>query len=140
MTFRYQRIPFHGHDPRKPLIARPYIPVYLHGNGEQTKSPYYALLDSGADKVLFPADLAREAGISDVNAGGSVESAIGIGGQRVTINYYNLMLQVLGDERKLPIEVGFSEHIFVPLLGRSFFIHFTHVVFSEGKEMVELKS
>ncbi|MFH1192708.1 MAG: hypothetical protein V1656_00075 [Candidatus Jorgensenbacteria bacterium] len=41
-------------------MPRPYIPVYLIGKTKSTPSPYYALLDSGADKVLMPADLAQE--------------------------------------------------------------------------------
>jgi hypothetical protein len=61
VKFHYQKLPVGKfRDPGAPLIARPFIPVYLIGYSQRTESPYYALVDSGADGVLFPADLARD--------------------------------------------------------------------------------
>jgi hypothetical protein len=138
MKFRYQKIPFFGHDPRKPLIPRPLIPVYLHGKERSIRSPYYALLDSGADNVLFPADLTKEINIADI-AQGRRESIIGIAGQRAEAYFFDLELQILGDTRRLLTVIGFSDQIFIPILGRSFFAHFKSITFSETKGEVELK-
>ncbi len=139
MRFRYQKFPAHGSNPRDPFIARPYVPVFLHGAVASTKSPYYALLDSGADAILLPADLANEVGISDIKKGKGPQATIGIAGQRTDIYYFDLALQILGDVHKLPCEIGFSEKIFIPILGRSFFRHFKSVIFNETKEEVEFK-
>jgi len=139
MKFRYQKFIIGDHDPTKPLVARPFIPVYLHGNGKKTVSPYFALLDSGADRVIFPGDLAVEVGISNIETG-EPEPTIGIAGQKADVYYHKLALQVLGDGKTLPTDVGFSKDIVLPILGRSFFHHFRAVVFAEGKEEVELKN
>lgn len=69
MKFRYQKLPLFGHDPRKTLVARPLIPVFLVGNNQKTPSAYYALLDSGADRVIFPADLAVLVGVTMIESG-----------------------------------------------------------------------
>ncbi|MBI2034016.1 MAG: clan AA aspartic protease [Candidatus Liptonbacteria bacterium] len=140
MKFPYQKLPVHqSPDPSTPRIARPYIPVYLHGEKQSTPSPYYAMLDSGADNVLFPSDLAKEVGIADIKTGKGPFSTIGIAGQRAATYFHNLKVQVQGDSRQLPVMVGFSDNIIIPLLGRSFFKHFKEVVFNEEKERVELK-
>jgi predicted aspartyl protease len=124
-------------DPSRRLVARPFIPVSLHGLSRST-SPYYALLDSGADSVLFPADLAEAINLGYI-ATGRFERAMGIAGQTAEIYYHNVRIQVLGDSKKLPIEVGFSHHLLIPILGRTFFRHFRAIVFKEEKEAVELK-
>lgn len=139
MKFRYQKFVLGHHDPTKPLVARPYIPVYLLASSKRTVSPYFALLDSGADSVLFPADLAAEVGIDDI-AGGRFEPAIGIAGQKADVFYHRAQIQVLGAPTLLPIEVGFSKDLLIPILGRTFFRHFRAVVFGEAKEEVELRT
>ena len=68
MKFNYQRFALGAHDSRKSLVARPFVPVHLVGNGMKTRSPYFALLDSGADRVLLPGDLAAEVGITGTAA------------------------------------------------------------------------
>ena len=139
MKFRYQKIPFYGHDPRKPFIARPFIPVYLYGKIKKAASPYYALLDSGADTILFPSDLAKAIGINDIT-NGKLELVIGIAGQKAEIYFHAAELEIVDDSRKLSVTVGFSDAIFIPILGRSFFRHFKSVIFSEPKEEVEFKN
>lgn len=120
MKFSYQKLPFAGHDTRQPLIARPILPVYLHGQKSSTPSPYYALLDSGADKVLMLAELAGFVGINDFTKG-RLEPTIGIANQRADVYYHdNLSIEVVGHSKKLSTSVGFSDKIFLPILGRSF--------------------
>lgn len=120
-------------------MPRPYVPIYLLGKMKRTESPYYALLDSGADRIIFPSDLANEVGIDNIKLDGRYEPSIGIGNQTVDIYYHNLKLQILGDARELATEVGFTENMAFPILGRSFFGHFRSIVFNETKEEVELK-
>ncbi len=136
MKFKYLKFP--EADPSKPFIGRPLVPVYLHGENISTESPYFALVDSGADYVLFPADLAIAVGIEDINTGEKGE-IVGIAGQKAAVYYHNLELQIQGSDRKLPVEVGFSKEIYMPVLGRSFFRHFRSVNFSEQQEEVELR-
>jgi len=138
MKFPYQKFILGGQDPNRPLVARPFVPVYLCGNTKKTRSPYFALLDSGADRVLFPADLAVEVGIEKIEIG-KLEPAVGISNQKADVYYHKLSLQVLGDMRTFPIDVGFSRQISIPLLGRSFFRQFKVVMFNELKGEVELK-
>lgn len=139
MKFKYQKLPIGNYDSRKSLMPRPYIPVYLLGKTKRTESPYYALLDSGADRIIFPSDLAKEVGILDIKNDGRSEPALGIGNQTVEIYYHPLKLQILGDIREIAMEVGFAENMSFPILGRSFFKHFRFVIFNETKEEVELK-
>jgi hypothetical protein len=138
MKFKYQKFPFEGADPNRPLIARPLVPVYLLGSSLKTESPYYALLDSGADRVIFPADLAEAVGVTDIRTGRS-ESTMGIAGQRADVYYHQLALRILGDSEALKTEIGFSEQIALPILGRTFFVHFKAVAFAEAKEEIELR-
>ena len=117
------------------MAARPFVPVYLFGPGGSIQSPYYALLDSGADVVLLPSELGKEAGVDVVS--GKSYGVIGVGGQKVSVYYHNLELQLVGDSRKLSTIVGLSDQIFTPLLGRSFFQHYKKIIFSEPKGAVE---
>lgn len=101
-------------------------------------SPYYALLDSGADRIIFPSDLALEIGINNIKTGRS-EPTLGIAGQAADVYYHQASLQVVGDARKFSVEVGFSEKITLPILGRTFFAHYKAVIFYEPKGTIEFK-
>ncbi len=139
MKFSYQKLPIHqSADPSAPRVPRPYIPIYLHRGSFSTPSPYYALLDSGADNVLMPEELAEIVGIDDIKTGKGPARIIGVGGQAVDTYFHEIDIRVQGDSRKLPVSIGFGK-IEIPLLGRSFFRHFRSVIFEESKERVELK-
>lgn len=127
-----------GH-PNRPFVARPYIPVYLSNDSRRTESPYFALLDSGSDTVMFPTDLAKKIGIDDIKTG-HFAPAVGIAGQTADVYYHDLFVQVLGDATPVPVQVGFSDALVIPILGRPFFRHYRAVVFAETKEEVELRS
>ena len=139
MKFGYQKFLLGPQDPRKPLVARPLLPVYLVNAERRTRSPYYALLDSGADRIIFPADLAEELGIERIESG-LLEPTVGVANQRTNVYFHRLVVQVAGSDRALPVNVGFSREIGLPLLGRSFFAHFKSVSFAEPKEEIELKN
>jgi hypothetical protein len=139
MIFSYQKLPLFGApDPRKPLVGRPLIPVFLVANNKKTPAPYWALLDSGADFVIFPGELAPLVGIEDVETGRR-DQIIGVAGQKAPIYYHDVNLQVAGDTHVFPITVGFSSQVSLPLLGRTFFARFKQVVFEEMKERLELR-
>lgn len=61
MKFPYVKLP--SFDPRRPWVIRPLIPVVIEAN-HQTSPEFLALLDSGADRCLFHADIARALGLS----------------------------------------------------------------------------
>lgn len=138
MRFPYQKFIIGSYDPQKPLTPRPFIPVYLHRDGQRTRSAYFALLDSGADRVIFPADLAQEVGLTEIETG-VLEAAVGIAHQKADVYYHALGLQLMGDPKILATEIGFSRDVYLPLLGRSFFRHFKRVTFDEEGEEVDLK-
>lgn len=96
----------------------------------------WALLDSGADGVIFPAKEARRIGIANVEAG---RPAFGVGVGRAGIFYHDLELEVLGEGRILSLEIGFADSLIVPILGRTFFVHYREVIFRESEEAVELR-
>jgi len=135
LKFQYQKLPFIG-QPNKAWISRPYLTITILGNGKQTK-PFYALLDSGADTVLLPAELAVEIGIADYKSGRH-EPVAGIIGKADSY-YHDAEIQVSGDTRKTSVEIGFMEKLTIPLLGRTFFGCFNSVVFKEAKHTFELR-
>ena len=105
--------------------------------------PFFALLDSGADEVLMHSGFATALGIEDIKTG-ILNKTLGIGNQIVDVYYHdNVEIQVVGDDRKLKIRVGFMEsnepRQIIPLLGRTFFKHFKVVIFEENNERIELK-
>lgn len=136
MTFRYQRFP--GSDPTKPFIGRPVMPVVLVRGVLRTPAPIYALLDSGADTTIFPAEIAEMVGILDPE-GGEREQTMGIAGQTAIVYYHECGIQLVGDNRLIQMSIGFSEQITLPLLGRAFFAHYKSVAFHQAKEAVEFK-
>lgn len=141
MKFSYQKISIHQDaNPSAPRISRPYVPIYLHGKNESTPSPYYALVDSGADQVLMPSELAELIGIKNIKkTERNPAQTVGVGGHITDVYFHDLEIQMQGDARKLPILVGFAKNIETPLLGRTFFKHFKAVIFEENKERIEFK-
>ncbi len=141
MKFPYQKLPIHqSADPSTRIVARPYLPIYLHSKAGSIDSPFYALLDSGADNILMQAELAEAINITDIKMGRGPIKIVGVAGQVVDVYFHEVEIQVLGSDQKIPVLVGFGEGIELPLLGRAFFEHFRKVTFDEQKEEVELHS
>ncbi|MGH9461121.1 MAG: hypothetical protein ACRD1X_07875 [Vicinamibacteria bacterium] len=88
---------------------------------------------------MFPSDLAKQVGISDIKTG-RFAPVVGIADQTADVYFHDLFVQVLGGATPVPIQVGFSDTLVVPILGRSFFRHYRAVVFAEAKQEVELRS
>ena len=112
----------------------PSVPVSISSSSKTTPYMFNALIDSGADSSLFPADHGRVIGIN-------IESVPprkigGIGG--IIIGYrHDIVLHVAGKD--FVTYVDFSDKCEVPLLGREgFFDLFKRVDFNEQKHKIVL--
>ena len=120
--------------PSSPLLPRPILPVRLIGN-DRSRS-VWALLDSGADRVIFPAREASRIGIASVESG---RRPVGVGVGRTDTFYHDLALEIIGEGRILYLEVGFTDSLIMPVLGRPFFRNYREVTFREAEREVELR-
>ena len=107
------------------LFFRPVIPVFLTADGNSFG--YEALLDSGADYSIFPAEIARELGIN-FEAGTKTEfGGIGKDGKKPVGYFHKITLQLESDS--FETLVAFSDDIAdygYGVLGQiGFFDHFT---------------
>lgn len=136
-------------DPRtgeESTVYYPAINVVLTGN-HRVGRPIEALVDSGADINLFPADYAFAFFKIDkrVFAKGVKKSILGIGGKVVDALGHRVTLKIVGVGIQFKTLVYFSpEHDAIPLLGRKgFFDRFKRVSFDEhgrGLELTPLSS
>jgi len=135
MKFDYQKQPVLD-DPGKSWIARPYIPVELSHEGKNVR--VYALIDSGADTSLFHSSLGRELGI-DVESGRK-SSFFGIAeGPGVNVYIHTILVQVVGDDTPIDMEVGFTDSKGVgAILGQSGFFDHYIVRFDRSKNRLEV--
>lgn len=120
------------------IIHKPYIPVNLSSEitGKHTKSSIMCLLDSGADKNLFPVELAKSLGISLKE--GAAHTMIGIGG--IMIQSYSHKVSLSVRDYTFEADVFFSADQQTPLLGREgFFSAFHKVTFDQHEFRVELE-
>jgi hypothetical protein len=86
----------------KKWISRPLIPVIIFGPKSNIK--VLALIDSGADKCLFNAQIGREIGLEVEK--GKPETFMGIEGGRLVAYIHKIKLQVVGIENIIEIEAG----------------------------------
>jgi predicted aspartyl protease len=100
--------------------------------------PYYidSLIDSGADRNLFPAYFAKKIGINIKK--GKPRKIRGIGNVEIEAYTHSVMIYV--KNRRYQTVVDFSEQQQIPLLGRNgFFNLFKRVAFFEKLNLVELE-
>lgn len=95
----------------------------------------YALVDSGAEKCIFPSEIGRALGL-DVKSGkkGPIR---GIDDIENTAYYHEIEVVIGG--RTLKILVGFMEKIPLPILGHDGFFDKFEIKFDYRKRVVELK-
>lgn len=137
LTFDY--IPIPRKDPKTQKIVGetyfPFIPIQLHFK-EAVRS-FYALVDSGAERNLFPAELGELIGIKIKM--GKLASIFGIGQHEIE-GYTHVVNLSLGRITNFNTEVDFSFEQNVPLLGRNgFFDFFRSVSFRERRKIIELR-
>ena len=97
MKFKYKKI--------LPGLIRPIIPVLLQYKQNNPIS-YEALVDSGADMCVFPAEIGELMGIN-IRTGhkGSLSGVIGKSG---VVYYHSIEIEIGGN--KTTISAGFSEN------------------------------
>ena len=83
-------------------VIRPIIPVTLKYKGKTIS--YEALIDSGADTCVFPAEIGELVGI-DIKTG-KVGDLVGVIGRAEKIYYHTLDIEIGGNTTQ--IEAGFS--------------------------------
>lgn len=138
IQFDYSVFPIVDHDKNVvEIIHKPYIPIKLSYDrtDKSTDASVMCLLDSGADKNLFPVELAKSLGISLKE--GSIHTMIGIGG--IMIQSYRHQVNISVQDYTFRSDVFFSPDQQTPLLGREgFFNAFKKVIFDQYELRVEL--
>lgn len=138
--FRFKYLPLPKRDLKtKKIIGEVHIPIvpirisYAYRLGR----PFHSLVDSGAERNLFPADLGEILSMK-VRKGKSID-ILGIGG--VQIKGYTHKIRLYVGTVSFSTEADFSYQQQVPLLGRTgFFNLFKRVVFDENKKILDLES
>lgn len=135
-TFKYLPIP--KRDPKtQEIIGEVHYPVVpiRASYGHRLGRIFHALIDSGAGRNLFPAELGELVGIS-IRKGKAVDIR-GIGD--VEIKGFTHKIKIYIGTTGFHTEADFSCEQQVPLLGRDGFFHFFRsVTFQENEKVVKL--
>ncbi len=115
-------------------VARPIIYFSLNYRHGKMFGPMGALIDSGADYNLFPAEIASALGISLRKGIEKINE--GIGGKRVkTFRHSGIKIFIEGYSFETTIDFG--EEISVPLFGQQgFFDKFKQITFNRREEEI----
>lgn len=109
-------------------ITRPFVKIRLKYNHKIDKFPTVCLLDSGADRNLFPSQWGQVLGINIYK--GVERTHTGIGGTKLTSYTHNVGLYF--GSYLFQTEVDFSDIQIFSLPGRvGFFKYFKSIVFDE---------
>lgn len=113
----------------------PVVPVRLSYKHKLGNFMIDCLLDSGADRNIFPSDYAKILGINVKK--GTVVEHIGIGGASLLAHAHKVKLFV--GTYSFETVVDFSDDQTIPLLGREgFFKYFKKVSLNQESKLVEL--
>jgi hypothetical protein len=116
-------------------IYRPLVPIQIYFNNKASLL-FEALVDSGADKSLFPMDIGTQIGIDFSTI--KPNKAKGIGG--MIIKTYSAEIDLKLKNFKFQIKADFSQQIDYPLLGREgFFDLFTKIEFQPSRKRLVLE-
>ncbi|MBI3282938.1 hypothetical protein HYZ70_02575 [Candidatus Curtissbacteria bacterium] len=115
-------------------IARPIVKILLNYKHGKMIGPFSALLDSGSDYNLFPAEVAIALGI---NLRKGIEKINeGIGRRRVK-TYRHSGIKVFLEGHSFETTIDFGEGISVPLFGQQgFFDKFRKITFNRKEEEI----
>ena len=141
MQFSYKRYP----NPNGIAITRPVLPITLQNlrTSQPSKIGYEALVDSGSDRCIFPADLADLLDI-DLRASTKILYVAGVvAGERRPIYLYPIEIEVGGrGGPMLEVLAGFMPDFSKSghgLLGRNgFFDQFSFVKFKNLANVIEI--
>ena len=115
-------------------MARPRIRIRLLYGSRFVE--LLALVDSGADDCIFPAEVAQDLGIPLDDE--RTMKYRGVGSGHITAYFADIVIDVGGT--RFPLYAGFSDApSVVPLLGQAGFFDRFEVRFNRPKEIVELK-
>ncbi len=116
-------------------VFRPTVPIQISYKDKVTTS-FQALIDSGSDRNLFPAEIGELVGL-DIKKG-ETRPIHGIGGVKISSFTHEITLYI--EKCKFVTMVDFSYEQQVPLLGREgFFSLFKRVDFNHRKKEVHFK-
>jgi hypothetical protein len=121
--------------PIKKWLSRPLIPVIILG--PKSNIEILALIDSGADKCLFNAQIGREIGLEVEK--GKPETFMGIEGGRLIAYVHKIKLQVVGIENIIEIEAGFVDSPAADaILGQEGFFDAFKIKFEKDHNIIEI--
>lgn len=137
MKFKYLKVKLNSAPPYtdKKYHLRPVIQIMLKNEGNVIR--YRALIDSGADCNIFPAELTKLLGI---NLDECIKSSMtSISGDRIEVYYKEIIIIVGGIE--LSTVAGFAYHLFQGqgILDQNGFFDKYPVKFTFSKEEIEIK-
>jgi hypothetical protein len=136
LTFPYVELPIRN-PATKILVGtifRPLIPIQI-GYQDKFSLTFEALVDSGADKSLFPLEIGQQIGIDFSKI--KPNNAKGIGGKE--IKTYSSAILLKTKRQTFKTEADFSSEIDYPLLGRDgFFGLFSKLEFDQKKKRLIL--
>jgi len=133
MKFPYLKTP--RADPRKKWISRPIIPIILFGTKGSVSID--ALIDSGADRCLFNAEIGREIGL-DIKTG-EKEIFSGIEGGQIIAYLHKIQLKIIGIEKRIEITAGFTDAPGVfAILGQDGFFDAFRIKFEKDHNIIEI--
>jgi len=115
-------------------VARPIIDFLLNYKHGKIIGPFRALLDSGSDYNLFPAEIADILGIRVVK--GALRVTEGIGG-KIVKTYRHSGIKMFVEGHSFETSIDFSKEVSVPLLGQQgFFDKINNVSFYRKEEEI----
>lgn len=118
------------------VIFRPKVPIWISYGGKHSYL-FHALVDSGSDRNLFPAELGEIVGADIVS--GKKSFIYGIGEAKLVAYEHEVNLHF--GRSVFEAVVDFSYEQSMPLLGRQgFFDLFKGVDFKERKKTVDFKT
>jgi hypothetical protein len=137
LKFYYQVFPFVEKGQTVGELARPIVQLLINYKRGKVFGPLKALLDSGADYNLFPAEIGEILGIKVKK--GKVFETEGIGGKRIT-TYRHFGIKMFVEGYSFESFVDFTYENSMPLLGQQgFFDKFKVISLSRTKEEIVLE-
>ncbi len=132
MKFGYTKLP--SIYPGKPWLSRPIVSVILT---HRESTSIMALVDSGADRCLFDAEVGKDIGLNVES--GEVEYFGGIGESRVKAFVHKVQLQVVDIDKTVEVPIGFTMNLGVSgILGQDGFFDAFRIKFERDHDTSEI--
>jgi len=128
MKFKYKKI--------TQEIIRPIIPVILRYKQNKPVA-FEALVDSGADMCVFPAQIGELLGINIKS--GIIGSLSGVIGKSGKIYYHNIIVEIGGNSTQINAGFSYSKKIQCGFLGQKGIFNIYIVQFQYRKAIIELR-